>query len=582
MNDIHEQKVNARMKNKRQRVAFTSLICLVVIAIIIGLRALFNYAHVLAGSGVQTVCTAGPPTCDYDNVQDAVDAAANSDIIKIAAGIYTGINNNAGLGQLVYLNKSVTLQGGYTTAFVDPPDPTNNPTILDANGAGRVIFISDVSDATIAGLHLTGGYNNNLDANGAGLAVLNSTIIVRDSWIYSNTATYNWGGGVYIANSSFSLLNNTIINNQAINIGGGITLEQSNGWVVSNTIQNNMSGGVAAFGGVVTFTNNLIAGNTNSYGAGLTINNGDFLVSNNVISGNIAMYQGGGIDVAGGDNILINSNLIIGNEAEGCAGFDLSGSSAVFTNNSVMDNKATEYDGGGGCAGSHNAVLEDNYISGNTAQRYGGGIHAGGPDASTFDRNVFTNNVASCGGGVSFYNGSRTFTNNIVADNQAGAGSGLCIQGGIHTLQHNTFVHNIGGNGIRVIRSSGMSATAFFTNTIVVAHLTGIEVSIDGAVSIEGTLWGSGKWVNGTDWLVVGSGSIMTGTTNIWGDPDFMNPNAQDYHVSPDSPSVDAGVTSTVTWDLDGDLRPAGNGFDIGADESPQIMLLYLPVVLKN
>jgi len=37
--------------------------------------------------GVLTVCPAGPPDCDYAVIQDAVDAAADGDIIKVATGI---------------------------------------------------------------------------------------------------------------------------------------------------------------------------------------------------------------------------------------------------------------------------------------------------------------------------------------------------------------------------------------------------------------------------------------------------------------------------------------------------------------
>ena len=47
-----------------------------------------------------------------------------------------------------------------------------------------------------------------------------------------------------------------------------------------------------------------------------------------------------------------------------------------------------------------------------------------------------------------------------------------------------------------------------------------------------------------------------------------------DYHIQPTSPAVDNGSVYTgfvpgETADFDGDLRPAGNGVDIGADELP-------------
>ena len=40
-----------------------------------------------------TVCPAGPPACDYSVIQNAVDAAGEGDVIKIAAGTYNDINN---------------------------------------------------------------------------------------------------------------------------------------------------------------------------------------------------------------------------------------------------------------------------------------------------------------------------------------------------------------------------------------------------------------------------------------------------------------------------------------------------------
>ena len=79
---------------------------------------------------------------------------------------------------------------------------------------------------------------------------------------------------------------------------------------------------------------------------------------------------------------------------------------------------------------------------------------------------------------------------------------------------------------------------------------------------------------------VEGCGSIFTGTVNVWGDPAFVDPEAGDYHIGPDSAAIDAGVESGVTVDIDGEPRPAGRGYDIGADESSW-RHLYLPLVLR-
>ena len=56
------------------------------------------------------VCLSG---CPYASVQAAVDAASDNDVIKVAAGIYTGVSARAGMTQMVYLDKPLTIQGGY-------------------------------------------------------------------------------------------------------------------------------------------------------------------------------------------------------------------------------------------------------------------------------------------------------------------------------------------------------------------------------------------------------------------------------------------------------------------------------------
>lgn len=46
-----------------------------------------------------------------------------------------------------------------------------------------------------------------------------------------------------------------------------------------------------------------------------------------------------------------------------------------------------------------------------------------------------------------------------------------------------------------------------------------------------------------------------------------MDPDAGDYHITEGSAARDAGVNAGVTTDIDGQARPQGAGYDIGADE---------------
>lgn len=61
--------------------------------------------------------------------------------------------------------------------------------------------------------------------------------------------------------------------------------------------------------------------------------------------------------------------------------------------------------------------------------------------------------------------------------------------------------------------------------------------------------------------------TAVTGAMNV--DPQFVNAAAHDYHLKASSPAKDA-VTSGPTLDFEGDPRPQGAKFDLGADEVRQ------------
>ncbi|MFC1879669.1 choice-of-anchor Q domain-containing protein [Chloroflexota bacterium] len=574
----------------------------------------FAVYYVDAGGGC------GGATPCYANLQAAVDTADDpDDVIKVAMGIYSDVNNYAGLAQVVYISKSLTLRGGYTTTNWITSFPLTQPTTLDARGLGRGLFSGGEITVTLEGLQIQGGNADGLggywtwfeewDAGG-GIYAITGTIRIKDSLILSNTAYY--GGGIHISSGNAVLEQTHIVENYASYGGGaGVYLWKSQANMTDNTIKDNDSigsgGGLFIDNSVLLFDRNVVSDNHSPYdGSGLMISSSVVTMTHNsiVLNGPATIYanQGGGLFMTGskasiisntfsqnhsngGGGLALNSgyditlidNIISANAAGEGGGLYVSGGDVVMVSNTITANIA-DYGGGawliGGPVGE--MVLERNLVYSNSAELAGGGLYLLHNSEVLLDSNVIISNSAGSGGGM--YVDSKCnamLVNNIIADNHViENGSGIEIVNSSGVLLHNTIARNTGGDqsGIFIRGVPYDPSFVVMTNTIVVAHSVGITVGAGSAVSLNNTLWGSGSWENETDWA--GMGAILTGTSNLWADPAFINPPAQDYHLTSASAAIDAGVDAGITVDIDGDSRPARVGYDIGADEFPFSVIL--------
>ena len=221
---------------------------------------------------------------DTQAVQQAVDAASAGDTIKIA-GTCAGVDEIDGTTQSVYINKTVTLSGGYTTTDWLTSDPAANPTTLDAEANGRVIYA--IEPLTVANLIIQNGLVE--DGDGGGIRAFGDLAII-DSTIRDNVATSagfdSYGGGV----SALGLVNvsgSTFSNNKADYDGGGLyvmgMLAITDATFLSNTA-GARGGGLHIYGNIgvldtefdpsrltgVTFQNNSASGG----GGGAYLRNG--------------------------------------------------------------------------------------------------------------------------------------------------------------------------------------------------------------------------------------------------------------------------------------------------------------------
>ncbi|MBN1886352.1 MAG: PKD domain-containing protein [Thermoflexales bacterium] len=518
---------------------------------------------------VLTVCGTG---CDYSDVQAAVSAVPAGGTVKVAAGVYTDTNGD---GRVVRITKTLSLLGGYTPlgngtpADWDTPDPQVNPTILDAQGQGQVVYINDNVAATVAGFHIRNG--RAASAKGSGVYVGSADSVIRDNWIYSNTArgvdlTYAGGGGVYIAGGNPLVQNNAIYSNTAIitgsgssdDGGGGIYVYQGGALIEGNVIWGNYvyatqgrsgGGGIYVFGSDASATvivrDNTIATNTARVfvypggGGGLYVQADNSLVEHNQVYSNsleISSENGGGGIFVGssaspyinyqarirGNTIYRNSVKLTGGSGhkQGGGGIYVFNVSAIVESNRIVDNRATGLRGGGILimqdTGTGQAVIQSNLIQANSSAT-GGGIGL---------RQLYSTL-------------NPTLANNTLYDNQASTANG---GGGIYREAGSPSVYN------NILANNTHYAIASSSTPVL-------------------TVYNSDFWNNPDGNCTAANTTCDAAGDNLFVDPNFVN-SGTDFHLQAGSDCIDvASPDLYADVDLDGYARPFGLRADIGAYE---------------
>ncbi len=455
----------------------------------------------------------------YASLQAAVDAAADGETIKVAAGTYTGTRTLTSTvtgytyTQIVLVDgKSLTIQGGFRPGDWTTYDPVANPVFLDARGYGRGVTVlgSGTQVVTLTGLQILNGDYTNLGnppgvANAAcpstggdcagGLLAYRVRLVLKDVAIRNNTASrlrpYSDAGG--------ALLWGTL---------PGSLLE--NVQVFSNTNVNEGYGG-----GVVIH-----------YAGSVTLRRCAF-------DFNHSTFDGGGLLLRS-----VSGSTVV----EGCR----------FVGNSAVGR--TDARGGGIVAlALSDLLLRDVEFRGNRASQNG---------AALFVRQVGSGQVVV------------TLTNVLAMENRVLGGpyeTGAAVGFRVGTL---------GGLRVRLLQAtladnrapaavwfgqppaSGVAMTATLTNTLIASATYGI-------VGAHYTRTLAIRQRNSLFFNVVTPTAAEVGTPTfqavgtVTGDP-RLDANGR---LRAGSAAIDAGVDSGVTRDLDGAARPAGAGYDIGADE---------------
>jgi len=274
-------------------------------------------------------------------VQQAVDAAGAGETIQLA-GTCIGVQKRSSYTQTVYISKSLTLQGGYTTTNWTTAYPLTQPTTLHANRSGRVIYVAG-GHVTLDALHILSG-----TATYGGGIYNNDTLLIKNCVLTDNLAAGGEGGAIY---NIYSLtLQNCTLSNNAAYYGGGI----------SNRI-------------FARITDSTLSNNTGSYMGGGIYNSsyGQLEILTTTLSNNGAMYGGG---TANTGNVTVEATTFYSNSASQYGGGIYNTVSGIFTatNSTFSSNSATLYGGGIENSADATLVLIHSTVSDNSAGQYGG------------------------------------------------------------------------------------------------------------------------------------------------------------------------------------------------------------------
>jgi hypothetical protein len=223
---------------------------------------------------------------EYANIQDAINACQDLDIVVIAPGRYVGPGNR----EINFGGKAITVRS---------TDPASSQiikdTIIDCEGQGRgfTFYMGENADSTLSGLTITNGYGI---LGGAIYCYNNSSPSVSNCVINSNSAVF--GGGLACANSNTKpkITNCIITANASIVSGGGLYINASSPMIKNCIISGNTASDGGAFfshyAGNPLIANCTISQNSasRSVGAIYCYESSNMAVTNSILWDNTAPY----------------------------------------------------------------------------------------------------------------------------------------------------------------------------------------------------------------------------------------------------------------------------------------------------
>jgi uncharacterized repeat protein (TIGR01451 family) len=357
-------------------------------------------------------------------------------------------------------------------------------------------------------------------------------------------------------------------------------------------------------------------------GGGGILNEGTLLLTNSIVSGNIAIdgigardisnLGGGGIFNRLGATMTIEHSTVSGNSSYNGGGGIYNEGTLTLTNSTVSGNSVPDVNpfreafrsscvGGGGICniGTGTLNLTNSTVSNNGSDIGGGGIFNFGINstANIYNSAIVNNSAGDSpigqgvggGGGIANYVGTLNLVNVTVGNNSVGSsGGGIANVSAEDVLLINVTVANnsagTSGGGIANFDGFTVPTSAYLLNTIVAKNSAPAAPDYEGIVAnVSGyNLIGDGTGMTG---IVNGSGNNQVGASAATAIDPKLNPLALNggttlnFALLSGSPAIDKGLSTLFDGETDqrGLFRPSdnlnipnapgGNGSDIGAFE---------------
>jgi hypothetical protein len=365
----------------------------------------------------------------------------NDDIRPVAGntggGIYVINRAIVTLGSGAIVRGNTAIQGGGVFVFGEAPTSLilaggniiNNTAQGLLGEAGGGVYIWNSSFTMLSG-EISG--NTAVDDNGGGILMRDSTFAMTEGLIQDNT-----GSGIYAISSTITMRGGTIQNNRAAYNAGGIavasgTFTMTSGSIIGNTAVND-GGGVYIFQSRYVLSGGVIAENTAEYGGGVCIdatdtdNLVDFEMTGGTIRNNQSKQNGGGIFILNGTMDMGGNAVVADNSALSGGGVCVENSALSMSGGASIQNNTLMGNGNGGGIYVSTGILDlaGGIISGNTGV-YGGGVYGFDCECTMRGTVIIGNTANNSGGGIFFSNGAfEMATGEILGNTALNAGGGL-------------------------------------------------------------------------------------------------------------------------------------------------------------